>query len=116
LYASGVDAESMEAGKQGEIAAFRQRYAQWRDRHWPDDHRYDAWVAQPINNARLLPFGLYDRWAPAFGVLFQRAGQRWPAFYAEVSTLAREPRQRRDHELEALMSAAHGVNAEAASP
>jgi predicted aminopeptidase len=116
LYASGVDAESMEAGKQGEIAAFRQRYAQWRDRHWPDDHRYDAWVAQPINNARLLPFGLYDRWVPAFGVLFQRAGQRWPAFYAEVRTLARESRQRRDHELETLMPSAHGVGAEAASP
>ena len=116
LYASGVDAEAMEAGKQREIAAFRRRYAQWRDRHWPDDHRYDAWVAQPINNARLLPFGLYDRWVPAFGMLFQRSGQRWSAFYAEVRTLAREPRQRRDHELETLMPPTHGGDAEAASP
>lgn len=116
LYASGVDAEAMEAGKLGEIAAFRRRYAQWRDRHWPDDHRYDAWVAQPINNARLLPFGLYDRWVPAFGMLFQRSGQRWSAFYAEVRTLAREPRQRRDHELETLMPPTHGGDAEAASP
>lgn len=116
LYASGADAEAMQAGKQREIAAFRRRYARWRDRHWPNDHRYDAWVAQPINNARLLPFGLYDRWVPAFALLFQRAGQRWPAFYAEVRSLARESRQHRDRELETLMPSVHGGDAEAASP
>jgi predicted aminopeptidase len=103
LYASGVDASAMEAGKQREIAAFRVRYAQWRERDWPDDHRYDAWVAQPINNARLLPFGLYDRWTPAFAVLFQRAGRRWPAFHASVRQLAREPKAQRERMLQALL-------------
>jgi predicted aminopeptidase len=103
LYASGVDESAMEAGKQHEIAAFRTRYAQWRDRDWPNDHRYDAWVAMPINNARLLPFGLYDRWTPAFAVLFQRAGRRWPAFYASVRKLAREPKAQRERMLQALL-------------
>lgn len=103
LYASGVDASAMEADKQGEIAAFRVRYAQWRGHDWPDDHRYDAWVAMPINNARLLPFGLYDRWTPAFAVLFQRAGRRWPAFYASVRQLAHEQKARRDQALQALL-------------
>lgn len=103
LYASGADESAMEAGKQREIAAFRTRYAQWRDRDWPDDHRYDAWVAMPINNARLLPFGLYDRWTPAFAVLFQRAGRRWPAFYTSVRKLAREPRAQRERMLQALL-------------
>src|SRR5574337_463121 len=73
LYASGVDQVAMAAGKQREIAAFRTRYAHWRQQHWPGDHRYDAWVAQPINNAQLLPFGLYDQWTPAFAALFRRA-------------------------------------------
>ncbi|CAM5538425.1 aminopeptidase [Rhodanobacter lindaniclasticus] len=102
LYASGVDEEAMAAGKQREIAAFRQRYTQWRERHWPDDHRYDAWVARPINNARLLPFGLYDHWVPAFDALFQRAGKGWPAFYASVRDLSKLPKARRDSALRSL--------------
>ncbi|HKR76721.1 MAG TPA: aminopeptidase [Rhodanobacter sp.] len=103
LYASGVGIEAMEAGKQREIAAFRQRYAQWRDVHWPHDHRYDAWVAKPINNARLLPFGLYDQWKPAFAVLFHESGARWPVFYAQVRQLMREPKAKRDAALQALL-------------
>ncbi len=103
LYASGVDEAAMAAGKQREIVAFRTRYECWRQQHWPGDHRYDAWVAQPINNAQLLPFGLYDQWTPAFAMLFQRAERSWPAFYAKVRALAREPRAQRDRELQALL-------------
>lgn len=102
LYASGADAAAMEAGKQREIAAFRVRYAQWRERDWPGDHRYDAWVAQPINNARLLPFGLYEQWTPAFAALFRQAEGQWPAFYASVRKLAREPKVQREQALHAL--------------
>ena len=103
LYASGVDEEAMAVGKQREIASFRARYERWRQQYWPGDHRYDAWVARPINNARLLPFRLYDQWTPAFAVLFQRAERSWPAFYAEVRALAREPKAQRDHDLQALL-------------
>jgi len=103
LYASGVDAEAMEAGKQREIAAFRARYAAWRDAHWPGDRRYDAWVAKPINNARLLPFGLYDQWTPAFAILFREGGGQWPAFYARVRALAREAKAKRDAALQGLL-------------
>lgn len=87
-YVRGGDAEALAAVKQADIDAFRQAYIRWRDRHWPDDHRYDAWVAGPINNAKLLPFGLYDRWTPAFAQLFARAGRCWPAFYQAVRRLA----------------------------
>lgn len=104
LYASVLDAAAMTAAKQREIAAFRVRYAAWRDQHWPHDHRYDAWVAAPINNARLLPFGLYDRWKPAFAVLFERAGRSWPAFYVRVCALAREPEAQREKKLQALQA------------
>jgi len=103
VYASGADESAMTAGKQREIAAFRTRYAQWRVRDWPDEHRYDAWVAQPINNARLLPFGLYDQWTPAFAVLFRRAGRNWPAFYASVRELARESKTNREKSLQMLL-------------
>lgn len=106
LYASGVDAEAMETGKQQAIAAFRQRYAAWRDACWPHDDRYDAWVARPINNARLVPFGLYDQWVPAFARLYAEQGGRWPAFYQRVRELARQPQRTRDAALQALLPAA----------
>jgi predicted aminopeptidase len=105
LYASGEDVEAMEAGKQREIAAFRQRYAAWRDAHWPGDHRYDAWVAKPINNARLLPFGLYDQWTPAFAELFRQSDRKWPAFYGRVRALAHESKAQRDETLQAMVAA-----------
>ncbi|WP_458072359.1 aminopeptidase [Rhodanobacter sp. BL-MT-08] len=102
LYASGVDHLQMEAGKQHEIAAFRLRYAQWRDSHWPGEHRYDAWVAAPINNASLVPFGLYDQWKPAFAALFKQSMGQWPAFYQRVRELSRQPKPQRDAVLAGL--------------
>ncbi|HEU4669159.1 MAG TPA: aminopeptidase [Dyella sp.] len=94
-YARPGDAEAMERRKQADIAAFRADYAAWRDRAFPGDHRYDAWVAAPINNARLLPFGLYDRWTGAFATLFAQSDRQWPAFYKAAAALGRKvPAQR----------------------
>ncbi|HEX7815687.1 aminopeptidase [Dyella sp.] len=113
VYAQGGDTAHLEAGKQQEIAAFRQRYAQWRDGQWPGRHDYDAWVAAPINNARLLPFGIYDHWLAAFEQLYRRSGARWPAFYQAVRELAHQPRVQRDASLQALLT---GGAAEAGNP
>lgn len=105
LYASGAGEGVLEAGKQREIADFRARYAQWRDRQWPNDHRYDRWVAAPINNARLLPFGLYGRWTPAFAALYRQAEGQWPAFYASVRALARQTSSQREQSLQQWLTA-----------
>lgn len=113
LYASGVNEAAMAVGKGREITDFRTRYEQWRQHHAPEDHRYDAWVAKPINNARLLPFGLYDQWSPAFASLFRRAGQSWPAFYARVRILAGKSPARRTAALQALLPAAGDGKTEA---
>ncbi|MGO4701495.1 aminopeptidase [Dyella sp. 2RAB6] len=101
-YANGGDEAALEAAKQAQIAAFRERYRQWRETNWPSDHRYDAWVAAPINNARLLPFGLYDQWKPAFAALFRASEGQWPLFYADVRRLAQLPKEDRDRELRRL--------------
>jgi predicted aminopeptidase len=102
LYAGTRDEAALKHGKRAQMEGFRRRYAQWRDSQWPGDHRYDAWVAAPINNARLLPFGLYDRWTGAFAVLFARADRQWDAFYAAVRSLADEPKARRDRTLRTM--------------
>jgi predicted aminopeptidase len=114
LYASGADATAMAAGKEREIQDFRVRYAAWRDKNWPNDHRYDAWVARSINNATLLPFGLYDQWVQAFAVLFKQAGSQWPAFYDGVRELAKAPKQERDNRLEALLKESGSLSTTAA--
>jgi predicted aminopeptidase len=103
LYKSGVDQEVLSAGKQREIEDFRKRYAAWRDKNYPNDHRYDAWVAQPINNATLLPFGLYDQWEQSFAALFKQADDQWPDFYARVRALAKQPKAERENTLRALL-------------
>lgn len=100
LYASGADEPALAVGKQREIVDFRARYVQWRDSQWPDDRRYDNWVAAPINNARLLPFGIYDHWTPAFAALYTQAERQWPAFYASVRQLALLPKAQRDQALQ----------------
>lgn len=99
LYASGLAPAEMRARKQAEFESFRGRYVQLRDSEWAGEPRYDRWVAGALNNARLLPFGLYERWVPAFEQLFREAGGDWTAFHARVKALAALPKPERDAEL-----------------
>ena len=46
--------------KQAEVERLRSEYRQLRDSNWQDAGRYDQWMDGPLNNAKLLPFGLYD--------------------------------------------------------
>ena len=103
LYASGVDDAAMAAGKRAEITAFRTRYGHWQQCEHVPAARFAGWLAQPINNARLLPFGLYDGWMPAFAQLYRHSEGSWPAFHASVRALARKPRVARTRALQALM-------------
>jgi len=105
-YARESSIETKRAAKEQQFAAFRARYAQLRDSAWKGDRRYDTWVAAPLNNASLLPFGLYDRWIAAFRRLFEQAHGAWPLFFAEVGALARQPKAQRDDELSKLTAAA----------
>lgn len=102
LYQSPQSDAAKRAGKQAEFERLRQRYRQLRDRQWQGDRRYDAWIAAPLNNARLLPFGLYDQHLPAFAALFQQSGGDWPQFYRSAAELARLPHAERQQTLARL--------------
>lgn len=115
LYASGLAPEPMRERKRAEFEAFRARYARLRDVEWNGEGRYDRWVAGTLNNAKLLPFGLYERWVPAFARLFRDAGGNWPLFHARVKALAARPRSGRDAELARLMRGAPESGANAAA-
>ena len=106
LYASALDVPAMREAKAREIEAFRERYRHLRATEWKDDAAYDRWIEAPINNARLVPFGLYDHWVPAFERLFIEANGDWPTFYGYVRGLARLSKDDRDRGLDAWLAAA----------
>ena len=91
LYAQPLSAEVMRGAKAAEFERLRSDYRVRRDSQWGGDKRYDAWINQPLNNARLLPFGLYDRWVPAFAALFRQEGGDWQSFYRAVEKMGGLP-------------------------
>lgn len=102
LYASDRPAPELRALKQAEFTTLRQRYRILRDNQWQGDARFDRWFAKPLNNATLLPFGLYDRWVPAFAQLFEENGRDWARFHAAVATLSERPADEREARLSKL--------------
>jgi predicted aminopeptidase len=106
VYARGSTPAEKRDAKMREIEAFRERYRRLRDSEWGGDNRYDKWVEAPVNNARLVPFGLYDRWAPAFACLFAQAGGEWKDFYAIAREVAHLQKDQRQQRLDALLVSA----------
>jgi len=102
LYAQPLPAEQMRERKAATFEQFRRDYRVMRDSQWAGDKRYDAWVNLPLNNARLLPFGLYDQWVPAFAALFRQVGGDWGRFYVEVEKLGGLPVAERKAALKTL--------------
>lgn len=103
LYAQPWATAQMRERKAAEFERFRHDYRAMRDGQWAGDKRYDAWVNAPLNNARLLPFGLYDQWVPAFSALFRQVEGDWLRFYAEVERLGELPVTERKAALKALV-------------
>ncbi|MFJ3486687.1 aminopeptidase [Pseudomonas sp. NPDC090202] len=102
LYAEPLSAEVMRQRKAAEFDRLRRDYQQMRDSQWGGDKRFDAWVYAPMNNARLLPIGLYDQWTPAFAALFKQVNGDWPAFFTAVEKLGKLPKDQRKVALERL--------------
>ncbi|MDB5985320.1 MAG: aminopeptidase [Nevskia sp.] len=102
LYASGLPVADMRAAKQAEIARLRADYRALRDTQWQGYSGYDAWVNADINNARLLPFGLYHGWVPAFTALYSQQHKDWAGFFAAAKVLARKTPTQRQQALEQL--------------
>lgn len=102
LYTLPLPADQMRQRKAAEFERLRGQYRQLRDSQWAGDKRYDAWINAPMNNARLLPFGLYDQWVPAFAALFKQVGGDWVKFYAGVEKLGALPVGERKAALKAL--------------
>ena len=106
IYSGPLNDAGKRAAKQAEFERLRREYRQVRDRDWAGDRRFDGWMYGPLNNAKLLPFGLYDQWVPAFSQLFSEVGGDWPRFYQRVEALGQLPVAQRKAELQRLMGKA----------
>lgn len=96
IYASGGDATDMRVARDAAIASHRE----WQREAWvragvAGDDPWRSWIEAPINNARLVPLGLYDAGVPAFAALFEDTGRDWNAFHAQAGLKARLPAAQR---------------------
>jgi len=102
LYGQPLATAVMRERKAAEFERLRGDYRQMRDTQWAGDRRFDPWINAPMNNAKLLPFGLYDQWVPAFAALFKQVNGDWPAFYSAVEQLGALPMEQRKAALRTL--------------
>ncbi len=100
LYAEPLAVPAKRVAKAAEFERLRREYRALRDSAWGGVGRFDAWVESPLNNAKLLPFGLYDQWVPAFATLFKQVNGDWTAFYTAVEVWGRLPPVQRKQALE----------------
>ncbi|NGY04578.1 aminopeptidase [Solimonas terrae] len=107
LYRQPLTADAMRARKLAVFDELRTEYAQLRAQDWGGKGWYDGFFeAAPLNNARLLPFGLYDDDLPAFATLFADAGGDWRRFFDAAARLAALPAARRAEQVQKLKLAA----------
>ncbi|TVP89272.1 MAG: aminopeptidase [Pseudomonadaceae bacterium] len=100
IYAQPLAADLLRSQRDQRFARLREDYANWRDQHWTGSARFDHWFSGELNNASLLPFGLYDQWVPGFAALFAAAGEDWSVFHAAVADLGRRPADERHQVLQ----------------
>ena len=110
LYRESLPASDMRARKRAEFERLQHEYRALRDGDWSGDAAYDRWFAQVLNNASLLPFGLYDQWVPAFAALHAQQGGDWPAFYRAVESLSKQSQPERLRSLQRLAAPQDAVN------
>ncbi|MDP9140537.1 MAG: aminopeptidase [Pseudomonadota bacterium] len=104
LYTSPLTDAEKRQRKAGEFARLQAEYTRLRDEAWGGDTSYDEWFSKaPLNNARLLPFGLYDEDVPAFAALFEQSGRDWTRFHAAAKALALLDEDERRARLDSLI-------------
>jgi predicted aminopeptidase len=104
LYATKLAPDEMRRRKQDEFARLRADYVALRDTQWHGDTGYDDWMSGGLNNAKLLPFGIYNTWVDAFAALYKKCGGDWSMFYAEAERIGKLDADARKAALRALQS------------
>jgi predicted aminopeptidase len=96
VYASGAPPEQLRIHKERAFAALQREYEALKA-SWNGKTDYDAWFAQPLNNATLASVATYTRWLPALRARLEEVGLR--AFYADAAALAELDAEQREERL-----------------
>jgi len=108
LYRQPFNATEMRRRKSETFDALKSDYARIRDDEWDGFRGYDRWFDRPLNNAMLLPVGLYDGYKAGFEGLFVEQGCRWPQFHDAARALSKLPQSDRERRLDALAAQSPG--------
>lgn len=100
LYASNADALSMRRDKAAIFTELQAAYDTLKRERWGGFNGYDAWFAQNLGNAHLVPVTTYTEWVPGFKRLLARDDGDLARFYARVKALAGLTEDERRRQLE----------------
>lgn len=104
LYAGDEAPEVLRVAKAAVFERLRAQYRQLRDGRWQGYAGYDRWFEQDLNNATLLPVGIYNGRTAAFAALFARCDSDWACFYDEAARIGDAPADRRRAQLDRLQA------------
>lgn len=93
MYALPITPDAKRRRKADTFTAMRTAYRACRPAL--GNGRYDAFMAAPFNNARLLAFGAYEDLYEGFARLFHAVGGDWPRFFERVRALGATPQEER---------------------
>ena len=110
VYTSERPDAAKRKAKESAFSRLQMDYQQWKSDCWDNSPRFDGWFAEALNNASLLPFGLYDQWVPAFAMLFEQTGRDWQAFYQAVERMENVTSTEREHLMLGLLQAAQKID------
>lgn len=80
------------------LTSFLSEYRLWKAQ-WNDDSRYDHWVSDQLNNAKLASVNTYHQLVTGFRRLFAAQGGDFGRFYREVERLSELPQTERSERL-----------------
>jgi predicted aminopeptidase len=95
LYASGVAHDQMRERKAETFAELATEIRALEHREGVSYPLYEEWIAEGLNNARLVSVSTYYGCLPGFSRVLEQAGDDLRRFYAAVRELARLPRAER---------------------
>jgi len=107
IYQQKLSAKQLEAAKSAAFGSLRAQYAVLKKR-WGGYAGYDAWIANDLNNAKLLSVVTYQDYVPAFRALLEQLDGDLVAFYEKVAQLGELPIDERHDQL-ATQSVAAGI-------
>jgi predicted aminopeptidase len=111
IYSSAKTPAELRAEKERAFATLRAEYEAIKP-SWQGNTDYDAWFAQPLNNATLASVATYTRWVPALRGRLQEVGLT--SFYADAAALAELEAGDREEELLAWDARARTASATSA--